>query len=146
MKNKNKKIKNLTPHAVNLVGEDGKVLATFPSEGLIRLSQKSEVVGYLALDKEGAVMLPLKDLPLKEGFEDSDGVKYIPITETSFGQAEGLPEEREDTIYIVSSLVCQAYPDRRDFYIPDQTVRDSEGRIVGCRSLSRNPFYKGVEE
>ncbi len=114
-----KKIKNLTPHEINLVGEDGKVIATFPSEGLIRLSQKSEVVDYLTLENG----------------------ERIPLSKTSFGQAEGLPEEREDTIYIVSSLVCQAYPDRQDFYIPDQTVRDKEGRIVGCRSLSRNPFF-----
>ena len=70
----------------------------------------------------------------------------VPLTKTKFGQAEGLPEQKKDTIYIVSSIVCQAYPDRQDFFIPDQTVRGSEGRIVGCRSLSRNPFGRGVRK
>jgi len=115
-----KKIKNLTPHDVNVVGDNGKVLITFPSEGLIRLSQTS----------------------LQAGEVEVNGTK-IPLTKTSFGEAEGLPEEKEDTIYIVSSLVCQAYPDRRDFYIPDQLVRDEQGRVIGCRSLSQNPFARG---
>lgn len=114
---KNKKIKNFTPHDIHVVGEDGKVIATFPSEGLIRLSQTTEQIGSVVV----------------EGVE-------IPLTSTNFGEAQGLPEKREDTIYIVSSLVCQAYPDRRDFYIPDQLVRDEQGRIIGCKSLSQNPF------
>ena len=111
-----KKIKNMTPHDINIVGEDGKVIVTFPSEGLIRLSQTTEQVGSV----------------------ECDGVK-IPITKTKFGKAEGLPLQEEGTIYIVSSLTCQAYPDRLDFFIPDQLVRDKDG-IVGCRSLSQNPF------
>ena len=114
---------NLTPHDIHIVGSDGKVIKTFPSEGVIRLSQKSEVVGYLALENG----------------------ERIPLTKTSFGEAEGLPEQKKGTIYIVSSLVCQAYPDRQDFFIPDQTVRDEKGRIVGCRSLSKNPFGGGDE-
>ena len=119
-----RKVKNLTPHDIHIVGEDGKVIKTFPSEGLVRLSQTTERVQTLSV--EGA---------------------DIPLTKTVFGEAEGLPPQREDTIYIVSSLVCQAYPDRQDFFIPDQTVRDEKGRIVGCRSLSRNPFLaEGVKE
>jgi len=146
MEVKNIKIKNLTPHAVNLVGEDGKVLITFPSEGLIRLSQKSEVVGYLTQtcpechgtgENKGDMCSLCKGI----------GIVKVPISKTSFGEAEGLPPQEEGTIYIVSSLVCQAYPDRDDFFIPDQTVRDKEGRIVGCHSLSQNPFSrKGKRE
>ncbi|RLF66767.1 MAG: hypothetical protein DRN30_01515 [Thermoplasmata archaeon] len=119
-----KKIKNLTPHEVTLVGEDGKVIATFPSEGLLRLSQKTERVGTISV---------------------GDGVE-IPITETTFGGIEALPPREEGTIYIVSALTCQAAPDRDDFYIPNQTVRDENGRIIGCRSLSRNPWFRGSYE
>ena len=112
-----KKIKNYTPHDINIVGEDGKVIITFPSEGQVRLSQTTEQVGSV----------------------ECDGVK-IPITKTVFGEAEGLPPREEGTIYIVSSLTAQAYPERDDFFIVDQCVRDEKGKIIGCRSLSKNPF------
>ena len=115
-------IKNLTPHEVVLVGEDGKVIKTFPSEGLVRLSQTTERVGSVVV----------------EGVE-------IPLSSTKFGEVEGLPPQKEGTIYIVSSLVCQACPDRPDLFIPNETVRDKKGRIVGCRSLSHNPFLRKKE-
>ena len=107
-----KNIKNKTPHEVVIIHEDGSVIMTIPSDGSIRLSQSTAKVGVIG---------------------------DIPITKTSFGGAE-LPPQEEDAIYIVSSLVCQAYPDRSDFYIPDGSVRDKDGRIIGCKSLSQNPF------
>lgn len=67
---------------------------------------------------------------------DIGEVDGIPVTETAFGPVENLPEEAEDTIYIVSSLVAQRV-NRPDVYIPNESVRDSEGRIIGCRSLGR---------
>lgn len=115
------KIKNLTPHGVRIINKDGKVAITFPSEGSLRLSSTRVRESTLTL---------------------SDGVE-IPITKTSFGGIDSLPPKEEGTIYIVSSLVCQACPDRPDFYIPDDTIRDENGVIIGCRSLSRNPWYVG---
>jgi len=117
-----KKIVNLTPHEVNLVLGDGKVV-TFPSLGVIRLPKRTEVVGKIATSIDGREV-------------------EIPLSKTSFGKAEGLPEREEGTIFIVSSLICQACPDRDDFFIVDQTTRDKDGRIVGCRSLSQNPFRR----
>jgi len=119
-----KNIKNMTPHGVNLVREDGKVIATFPSEGVVRLSQTTERVSTLSVDT-------------------AEGEVEIPLTKTGFGGVEQLPPEEPGIIYIVSSLVCQAAPHRGDFFIPDQTVRDDKGRIIGCRSLSRNPWFRG---
>lgn len=112
----------MTPHPIVLVGEEGKIIATFPSEGEIRLSQVTERAGYIS-------------------YEEID----IPISKTSFGSTE-LPKEEEGTMYIVSSLVCQAFPDRPDLYIPNESVRDEQGRIVGCKSLSQNPFLTNGSE
>ena len=53
------------------------------------------------------------------------------------GAVEGLPEERDDTLIIVSSLVAQAARDRSDLVIPNEAVRDEKGQIVGCKSLGR---------
>ena len=111
---------NLTPHPIIIVGGNGKALITFPSEGEVRISQKTVRGGSLLHQKA-----------------------VIPLTQTQFGEVQGLPAPKEGTNYIVSSLVCQACPDRQDLLIPNESVRDEQGRIVGCKSLSRNPF-KGV--
>jgi len=113
MTKKNNTIINKTPHDVVLVSDKRNVIKTFPrASSPLRLEQSTEKVGAIG---------------------------DIPISKTSFGGSK-LPEEKEGTIYIVSSLLCQAYPDRGDFYIPNETVRDENGRIIGCNSLSRNPF------
>ena len=65
---------------------------------------------------------------------DVDG---IPVTATVFGQVENLPEPEDGTIFIVSSLVAQRCRDRYDVFIPNESVRDENGRIIGCRSLGR---------
>lgn len=54
-----------------------------------------------------------------------------------FGKVENLPEPQEGVVYVVSALVAQAVPDREDVFIPDDTVRDEQGRIIGVRALAR---------
>lgn len=106
-----KKIVNLTPHAITFVNTDGNTsLIIEPSGSLARVSCTTETVG------------------------DIDG---IPVTETVYGEVEGLPTPTEDVIYVVSSLVAQRCKDRNDVFIPNESVRDDNGRIVGCRSLGR---------
>ena len=113
------KIVNLTPHEVNLMYEpinpDGSgsgvylPLHTFqPSGDVARVSAKTVSVGEFY---------------------------GIPITSTQFGEVEGLPEPKKGTIYIVSSLVAQCVQSRGDVFIPNESVRGSEGRIIGCKSL-----------
>ena len=106
----NKRIVNLTPHAITFVGENGEVkLAIEPSGSIARVSATTEIIGECC---------------------------GIPITETRYGVVEGLPEPQDDTIFIVSSLVA-ARVNRDDVYIPNESVRDGNGRIIGCRSLGR---------
>ncbi len=109
-----KKIKNFTPHEVVLMGENGKVLITFPAEGLIRLSEKRERLETLFLEN----------------------VK-ISVFKKVYGGTEELPPKRKGTYYIVSLPVAQAFPERTDFLIPDELVRDENGKIIGCRSFAR---------
>jgi hypothetical protein len=104
------KIVNLTPHAITIVSENGDILRKIePSGMLARCSVRTECVGEM------------------------DG---IPVTTSVFGQVEGLPEPEEGTIYIVSSLVAQRV-NRDDVFIPNESVRDEQGRIIGCKSLGR---------
>lgn len=116
-----KKIKNLTPHDINLLCEDETL--TLRSEGVLRLATSRIKVGEIEYNG-----------------------KKINITKTKFSKIDDLPKREEGVIYIVSSLICQNYPERDDFYIVDDTVRDSDGRIIGARSISQNPFYRGESD
>jgi hypothetical protein len=102
---------NLTPHAVHIMplGPEGPV-RTIPSSGQVRVATEREFVAQFG---------------------------GIPINRTYFGKVEGLPEEQEGTLYIVSSITAQAAPGRKDLLVPDDPVRDSEGRVIGCRALAR---------
>lgn len=104
-------IMNLTPHAVSFVKADGAtVLTVAPSGTVARVSTRTVQIGTL---------------------------NGLPVTQTEFGEVQDLPEQIDGTIYLVSSLVAQRVPDREDVFIPAESVRDSAGRIIGCRSLGR---------
>ena len=104
-------IVNLTPHAVHIMDADNNVIRTIePSKKVARLKTTTVITGC---------------------------IDDIPITETVFGEVENLPQPKEDTVYIVSALIAQAAINRRDIFIPNESVRDNKGRIIGCRSLGR---------
>ncbi|WP_405316974.1 hypothetical protein [Faecalibacillus faecis] len=102
---------NLTPHDVTVI-LDGNVTKTIKSSGTIaRCSQTSKELG------------PLGD---------------IPLVATIFGDVVGLPDPQDDVWYIVSRIVMNALPLRRDLLVPNDLVRDNDGNIIGCRSFSIN--------
>ena len=101
------KIINLTPHDVKLI-KNGNENISFPSQGVIRLEEKRKKIG---------------------------DVNGIPIFRKEFGGSE-LPPKKEGIYYIVSLPVAQAFPERNDFLVPDQLVRDEQGRVIGARSFA----------
>lgn len=104
------KITNLTPHEVTVLDASNNIISRFPSAGIARAAQYREKIGEI------------------------DG---IPVSRTSYGEVENLPEQEAGTVYIVSILTAQAAPYRKDLYIVDDTVRDDAGRIIGCRALAQ---------
>ena len=103
------KLVNLTPHSITFVTENGDIVIE-PSGTLARLTTETRCVGSYA---------------------------GIPVTETVYGEIEGLPAYSEGVAYIVSSLVASRCKERTDVYIPNESVRDDKGRIIGCKSLGR---------
>ena len=76
------KIINLTPHDFTLCNDTGEIIRIIePTKPTARVSSVVRIVGE---------------------------IDDIPITETTFGAVEDLPEPQEGTIYIVSLLVQQA--------------------------------------
>lgn len=105
-------ILNCTPHSLTFVDDAGKVIRVIEPSGILpRVSSTISVVG------------------------DIDG---IPDEVTSYGEVVDLPEKQDGTILVVSAMVAARLPDRSDIRIPGRQVRDDQGRIIGCRSLS-NP-------
>ena len=103
------KFVNLTPHPIIFLDDE---------KNIIKMVEPS---GQLA-----RVKVTKKDI------REIDG---IPVKQSSFSNIEGLPEPQEGIIYLVSSLVASRCSERKDVFIPDDSVRDNEGVIIGCRSL-----------
>ena len=107
---------NLTPHAVNVIGNDNSVAITIPASGNVaRCSQTIDIIGNITLDSVD-----------------------IPISSSSYGEVVDLPAPQVGVYYIVSRLVMSACPARQDLLVPNDLVRDEAGRVIGCRSLANN--------
>jgi len=131
---------NKTPHDLHFYDNNNNCYLTIEgSESPARVQVQTKPVTSAWQDcREGIegyheyqVTIPVQGLNT-----NSDG---IPITENSYGEVENLPSLQKDTIYVVSMMVANACPDRNDLYIVNETVRDERGRIIGAKSLAKNP-------
>lgn len=97
---------NCTPHDIILLRPSGELWRKIPPSGqVIRLQEHRKKLASL------------------------DGITIAKKTYTTGGAA--LPPKSWGTLYIVSLLVAQSFPDRDDFVVPD-TIRDASGKITGC--------------
>lgn len=103
------KIKNLTPHVITVIKENGETLKFEPTGIVPRVSTEIKPTD--------------NDLLFNQ----------------TFGEVVNLPNEEDGTIYIVSSMVLSACPNRKDLYAPmtSNAIRDEEGRIIGVSGLVR---------
>ena len=111
-------IRNLTPHAVRIVDEQGSLLAEFPSEGAARAEQRDTPQGDLLI-----------------------GTAAVPTVRTEFGGLIGLPDPEEGVLLIVSNILVQAAKEvgrpTDDLLFPSGIpLRDAAGQIIGVRALA----------
>ena len=97
---------NLTPHEITIVAE-GYNQTIKPSGKVIRLSETCIYLG------------------------NANGINVI---KKEYGYADYIPPVVDGTLYIVSGLVASAMK-RPDFLVPN-TIRDEDGKIIGCDSFS----------
>ena len=109
-------LKNLTPHDLVFVDEDGHECVRFGSDGVARVSTHETRQQVLTFD-DGAML----ELYAQE-----------------YGEVTGLPPEEEGVVLVVSGLVRAALPEREDLASPGGLVRDEKGRVVGCTHLVTN--------
>mgnify|MGYP007030236934 CR=1 FL=1 len=106
---------NRTPHALSIYDMDKEnVIATIPSSGMVRVSESVHVIS----DGEGEV-------PMIEVVRDPSKI-------------EGLPEEVQGRVVIVSDITYQAAKPlgRKDLVKAGPAVRNADGRIIGCQGLA----------
>ena len=63
-------------------------------------------------------------------------INGIALTRQTFGDVVDLPEPEKDVMLVVSRLVASACTDRPDLLVPGPLVRDSKGKVIGCKGLS----------
>ena len=82
-----------------------------PSGQIARVSCESLVVGYAA---------------------------GIPLKKSTYGEVTGLPEPQDGVTYVVSAMVRNSCPNRKDLGSPSELIRDEENRVIGCNALDIN--------
>ena len=103
---------NTTPHAINVLNDENELIMEIPPSGMtIRLDQTEELV----------TRIPVGDAELD-------------ILKIKFTANEELPLPLPGHFFIVSQVVANAHPERPDFLMVSRTVRDDNGRIIGCRA------------
>lgn len=105
---KKMKVINLTPHSIVLISDS--MNTEIKPSGLARCKVTTEKVGE---------------------------VNGFPVNKNTYSQVVGLPEPEKDTIYIVSAIVAKAVSGKReDCIVVDQTVRNEQGQIIGCKGFA----------
>ena len=109
-------IDNFTPHTINVYSPDGeKQLFSIVSSGVARAKETHETVDTL-----------------------STGDFNVPVDRITYGTVDGLPPEKEGVYHIVSLITAlQCAGKRNDLLIVSGTVRDDQGRIIGCTGFAR---------
>ena len=103
------KIINLTPHQITILTSNG-VLAIEPSGKIARVKEERKLI------------------------EEKNGIKFF---KTNYSDVTDLPDEEENTILIVSAMVAGRLKGRKDVFYPCDFVRDENGRIKGCKGLTK---------
>ena len=105
-------ILNYTPHKVSIRKADMTFLDLDPEPVPARRAVKNVVLGTV------------------------DG---IVVSSQVFGSVENLPEPKEGVLLLVSLIVAQAHPERRDLVTPGTAIRNPDGTQSGCIGLSQVP-------
>lgn len=100
---------NATPHALNIVQSDGNIL-TLKASGICPRCESNEVIDR--------------------------AIGLIEVTKQTLGHVEGLPDPVPGLYFIVSRLVASA-TNRDDLLVPGSLIRDDQGKVIGCKGLSR---------
>ena len=120
---------NLTPHIVRIKDEETRFVFVFEPDGPVpRVEMATQFVGHI---KYSVSWGPNEEYKLN-----------IPLVKQTAETVTGLPEPKANTILIVSRMVLEACPFRKDLVAPDtgvgSVVRDEYDQIYAVRRFVTN--------
>jgi hypothetical protein len=141
-------ILNATPHEINIymeeqtewneerkyyqVKEGEQPVKNIPPSGLLlRMSMAEETITSLVLRGSDTRSFMEQVTEPRESFNFG-----VPVMRVWYGSTDSFPKKQEGTYWIVSRLVAENAKDRDDFLMVHRTVRDSDGRIIGCTAFA----------
>ena len=107
---------------------------------LNRTEHSVKIFNTIGVETPDMVLEQYKGEPIRVSCESRkvDTVEGIDIYENIYGEVTGLPEFKEGIYYVVSAMVRQALPERKDLLSPGQLIRNEAGQPIGCLGLVRN--------
>ena len=105
---------NLTPHQVNYIERGEVKLSISGCNNPPRVEE--QINGQEHLEVEGRYNIKIHN------------AKNVFV--------KNLPEEQENTYYIVSRIIAE-YSDREDLLVPHEFIKNPEGEIIGCKSFKK---------
>lgn len=105
-------VRNLTPHRLNIIADDGFVIEIEPSGDIARCDTSKEDV----------------ETVLIQGHP-------VTISKSLFGNPNGVPAPEENVINVTSMVVAKVVQ-REDVTSPGELVRNDAGQPKGCKGLS----------
>lgn len=115
----NFKIINCTPHDCHII--NGATVTIKQSGMVARVTERLTAPVTLNVDVAG----------------DGAGSIGIECHTRSLGEVTGLPGRAHGVLYLVSTMVADAASYRDDLVVPGDLVRDTAGKVIGCRGLYR---------
>ena len=112
---------NTTPHAITILADGGSVTID-SSDVSIRVASETtcDEVTFV-----GPLLVEIRKR------------QFTSVTYSEGGVEMPLPPEQEGVLYIVSRITAEALPGRSDLLMVDGTVRDDDGRIIGCTGFAQ---------
>ncbi len=104
-------------------------------EKIINLTPHKVIVAGKEIESSGIVRIQESNAAVGD-------IARIPVVRQIRGSVEGLPDFEYGIYYIVSRPIFDALPDRKDLLAIGETIRDSEGRVVGAKNLVGRNFTR----
>tara|TARA_B100001094_G_scaffold300349_1_gene325732 strand:- start:52 stop:474 length:423 start_codon:yes stop_codon:yes gene_type:complete len=119
-----KRIVNCTPHSIEIWGDDGRILEIEAEGAAARCRMDTRHLGDFTIGTGRTSEISDFSVPL------------FGIAKEMGMVTDNLPSPSNGTMYVVSKIVAAANPERDDLLLIWDTVRDEEGKVIGCRGLS----------
>ena len=120
---------NCTPHDVNIYTPSG----CYMRDGCL-YRREDEIEFPQPFRTYPAAKEPTRAISAQKVEDMADGIlvyRWFPE------EAVNLPDPKPGTYYIVSKMLAQACPERKDLIFPGTVVRNESGDVVGCIDFSR---------